>query len=110
MGYQSDYANTCDFMIGRTCSVAEFEQGLSPFGCFNMAGNVSEWIAHQHADPASPVKPAMWMVAGGGYDRSEAGAGTLRWLDESALKLKDARNYRSANLGFRAVSDYKPRE
>jgi hypothetical protein len=31
MGYQSDYANTCDFMIGRTSSVTEFEQGLSPF-------------------------------------------------------------------------------
>jgi len=49
MGYQSDFANTCDFVIGRTSSVTEFEQGLSPFGCFNMAGNVWEWCVHLHS-------------------------------------------------------------
>jgi len=49
MGYQSDYANTCDFMIGRTSLVNEFEQGLSPFGCFNMAGNVWEWCVQLHS-------------------------------------------------------------
>jgi hypothetical protein len=27
MGYQNDYANTCDFVIGRTSSVTEFELG-----------------------------------------------------------------------------------
>ena len=29
MGYQNEYANSCDFMIGQTSAVAEFEQGLS---------------------------------------------------------------------------------
>jgi serine/threonine-protein kinase len=43
MGYQNEYANTCDFMVVRTTSVTEFEKGLSPFGCFDMGGNVWEW-------------------------------------------------------------------
>ncbi len=48
-GYQNGYANTCDFVIGRTSPVEELEQGISPYGCFDMAGNVWEWTAQLHA-------------------------------------------------------------
>ena len=79
-------------------------------GVFGLAGNVSEWLADQHRDPASPVKPEMWVIAGGSYNAPEAGELTFHWLDPVVLDVDDARNFRSPTLGFRAVSDRAPRE
>jgi serine/threonine-protein kinase len=63
-GYQNGYANTCDFLFGRTNSVTEYDQGISPYGCHDMSGNVWEWcvqINSSHYTTQKIVRGGSWL-------------------------------------------------
>ncbi len=64
MGYEKGFANTCDFMACKTNSVLELDQGMSPYGCYDMAGNVWEWCMQKNAAAHSTqriVRGGSWM-------------------------------------------------
>lgn len=48
----------------RTCPVASYPQGASPFGALDMAGNVAEWTATENKEASGP---GAFYTHGGGY-------------------------------------------
>ncbi len=93
MGYQSGYANTCDFMVGRTSPVMEYEPGISPYGCFDMAGNVWEWCVQLHASRHTTQR----IVRGGSW---------LNYLVHAKCKFRNSFDpaERHLTVGLRCVS------
>lgn len=63
MGYQEGFCNTCDFVIGKTTPVTGFEDGVSPYGCYDMAGNVWEWCVQLYSSKFTTQK----IVRGGSW-------------------------------------------
>jgi formylglycine-generating enzyme required for sulfatase activity len=63
MGYQTGYCNTADFVAGHTNPVTDFEDGISPYGCFDMAGNAWEWCVQLYSSQFTTQK----IVRGGSW-------------------------------------------
>ena len=64
MGYEKGFANTCDFMECKTSPVLELDQGMSPYGCYDMAGNVWGWCMQKNVSKHSTqriVRGGSWM-------------------------------------------------
>ena len=95
-----------DFTVGDTAAVGSYPRGASPYGVFDMAGNVSEWVAdwfetdyYSHSplsDPGGPVATQYRVVRGGSWwnNRNEVRAGLrVGYPPDSAF----------LNLGFRCA-------
>ena len=88
-----------------TTEVGSYESGVSPYGLYNMAGNVWEWVS-------SLYKPYPYNATDGREDLSAGGNRVLRggsWngLDGDLLRVSyRLRNYPDDNgsgMGFRCI-------
>jgi formylglycine-generating enzyme required for sulfatase activity len=87
--------NTEEMFIDGTSQVDEFPEGRSPFGCFDMAGNVWEWTGSCYEK-----KEIYRLLRGGSWDDN-------RDVARCANRYWSLPEYRNCYFGFRCARTLK---
>lgn len=63
--YFGDRCNSAESRNRRAVAVDEYPEGTSPYGCFQMVGNVFEWVdeAHPQGDDYKYLRGGCWAVS-----------------------------------------------
>ena len=103
----SRLAYQCNNVI-RTMSVGSFPKGISPFGVYDMAGNVWEWVSDWYGEKyysqskqknrTGPSHGKERVVRGGGW-------GSNRVQIQCFYRYSEAPTYRCFWIGFRCAKD-----
>lgn len=98
-----DGAKRC---TGDTASVKDYELGISPYGAFNMAGNVWEWVADWYdpdyydisptSNPSGPSTGELRVARGGGWEDTNFLTRSSNRGSYSPAGKTDSRGFRCA--------------
>ena len=86
--------NSSEAGLGRTTPVTQYSNGVSPYGCYDMAGNVWEWCANWYEEEKKDSR----VRRGGSWDTH---LGALRVSSRSGYNA----DYRTLYIGFRLAQD-----
>jgi formylglycine-generating enzyme required for sulfatase activity/GTPase SAR1 family protein len=89
--FDKDKCNIDESEIGHTTPVKEYQEGRSPCGCLDIAGNVWEWTDSWY-DEEKKEK----VLRGGSWNSN-------RFYARCAYRGKDTPEFRSVNYGFRCA-------
>ena len=93
--FDIDKCNTSESEIGETTGVTRYPNGASPFGCYDMAGNVWEWTGSIY-----DKKEGTMALHGGSWYGS-------RDIARCAFRLRCEPSVCYFNFGFRCVRTLK---
>lgn len=106
---RANFDRCCDSShYGILTDVGSFDGGKSPYGVYDMAGNVWEWVADWsdggydatslERDPTGPSRGEKRVVRGGSWDSAPA-------YVRSSYRLRLSPTFRLDNIGFRCARD-----
>lgn len=106
---QANYANC----VGDTTDVGKYQSGASPYGIYDMGGNVWEWVADWYLSDYYQILESSFSNPQGpsfGEDKTKRGGD---WNDESIWLIVSKREHSSASYyskttGFRCAKDANP--
>ena len=106
--------NTEESFINSTSPAFSFPDGASPYGCFNMAGNVTEWTADWYDEdyysssprknPPGPLAGRTRVARGGAWDSS------ISTYARTGFRHYFLPNTKRANIGFRCAKDVEKKK
>jgi formylglycine-generating enzyme required for sulfatase activity len=106
--FDKNLCNSSESGLHRTCPVGIYPEGKSPYGCFDMAGNVWEWCSDWYntdyyanspdRNPKGPPVGAIRVLRGGGWS-------SLARLCRSAIRCHYFPRDRHRALGFRILQE-----
>ena len=103
---QANYYDGNKYCVGNTTEVGSYESGKSPYGMYDMAGNVWEWVndwysetyssISQSSNPLGPDSGQYRVLRGGSWNFSDD-------VVRSALRGRNTPDLISFNVGFRCA-------
>ena len=100
-------AGRCNVAGRGTTPVDQYPNGMSPYGCYDMAGNAQEWTrSHDKEYPYDPDDGREVLDAPDSVDRVLRGGAFGYYVDDvrCANRVRGRSYYRSFNVGVRVVA------
>jgi formylglycine-generating enzyme required for sulfatase activity len=92
----ANYREEDDYCVGDTTAVGSYLRGQSPYGAFDMAGNVGEWTSELYF---APNATSYRIIRGGAWDDKASDVRSAYRCSDNAI------SYCYRPVGFRCVMD-----
>jgi formylglycine-generating enzyme required for sulfatase activity len=97
--FDKQYCNTLTSKIGKPMPVMAYPNGASPYGVFDLCGNVSEWTLTVYDGSQNSERDLSRIIRGGAYD---SGRMFLQVMNRSSQTPQS----QNATIGFRICANF----